>query len=92
MFCNHYGDILRRPFSVKNSPDGVKYLVVQATRSCRRRGIKKNHIFFGGEDANSYAKNLVNTLRSKGGLLPALTRMMLKNSGQIYKPVPIAWI
>lgn len=69
MFCNGYGDILRKPFSVKNSPDGVKYLADQATRSCRRRGIKKNHIFFGGEDANSYAENFVNTLRSKGWLV-----------------------
>ena len=69
MFCNGYGDILRKPFSVKNSPDGVKYLVDQATRSRQRRGIKKNHIFFGGEDPNSYAENFVNTLRSKGWLV-----------------------
>ena len=66
MFCNGYGDILRKPFSVKNSPDGVKYLVDQATRSCQRRGIKKDHVFFGGEDVNSYAENFVSTLRSKG--------------------------
>jgi transposase len=72
MFCNGYGDILRKPFSVKNSPDGVKYLADQATRSCRRRGIKKNHIFFGGEDANSYAENFVNTLRSKGWLVASV--------------------
>ena len=25
MFCNGYGDILRKPFSVKNSPEGFKY-------------------------------------------------------------------
>ncbi|MDA9761638.1 IS110 family transposase [Desulfobacterales bacterium] len=35
-------------------------------RSCRRRGIKKEHVFFGGEDANSFAKDFVSTLRSKG--------------------------
>ena len=29
MFCNGYGDILRKPFSVKNSPEGVKYLTEQ---------------------------------------------------------------
>jgi transposase len=69
MFCNGYGDILRKPFSVKNSPDGVKYLLDQATRSCRRRGIKKDHVFFGGEDANSYAENFVSTLRSKRWLV-----------------------
>ncbi len=26
MFCNGYGDILRKPFSVKNSPEGIEYL------------------------------------------------------------------
>ncbi len=65
MFCNGHGNILRKPFSVKNSPDGIEYLVDQVTRSCRRRGIKKQHVFFGGEDANSFAKNFVSTLRSR---------------------------
>ena len=66
MFCNGYGDILRKPFSVKNSPQGVKYLTQQVTRSCRHRRINTKHVFFGGEDANSYAENFVTTLRSKG--------------------------
>ena len=26
MFCNGYDHILRKPFSVNNSPEGVKYL------------------------------------------------------------------
>ena len=69
MFCNGYGDILRKPFSVKNSPEGVAYIADQVTRSCRRRGIKKKHVFFGAEDANSYAQNFVNALRSKGWLV-----------------------
>ena len=69
MFCNGHGDILRKPFSVKNSPEGIAYIDNQVTRSCRRRGIKKEHVFFGGEDANSFAKNFVSTLRSKGFLV-----------------------
>ena len=69
MFCNGHGDILRKPFSVKNTPEGIAYLDDQATRSCRRHGIKKKHVFFGGEDANSFAKNFVCTLRSKGWLV-----------------------
>ena len=68
MFCNGYGDILRKPFSVKNSPEGVKYLSEQVKRFCGHRGIKKEHVFFGGEDVNSYAENFVNTLRTKGWL------------------------
>jgi transposase len=66
MFCNGHGDILRKPFSVKNTPEGIGYIDEQVARFCRRRGIKKKHVFFGGEDANSFAKNFVSTLRSKG--------------------------
>ena len=69
MLCNGHGAILRKPFSVKNSPDGIEYLVDQVTRSCRRRGIKKKHVFFGGEDANSFAENFVSTLRCQGWLV-----------------------
>ena len=69
MFCNGQGDILRKPFSVKNTPEGIAYIDDQVMRSCRRRGIKKKHVFFGGEDANSFAKNFVSTLRSKGFLV-----------------------
>ena len=63
MFCNGYGDILRKPFSVKNSQTGVAYLTDQVMRFCRHRRIKKEHVFFGGEDAHSYAENFFNTLR-----------------------------
>jgi transposase len=66
MFCNGHGDILRKPFSVKNTPEGIASIDEQVTRFCRRRGIKKKHVFFGGEDANSFAKNFVSTLRCKG--------------------------
>ena len=69
MFCNGHGDILRKPFSVKNTPEGLAYIEDQVTRSCTKRGIKKEHVFFGGEDANSFAKNFVSTLRSKGFLV-----------------------
>jgi transposase len=72
MICNGHGQILRKPFSVKNSPDGVKYLIDQVTRSCCQRRIKRKHIFFGGEDVNSYAENFVNTLRTKGWLVASV--------------------
>jgi transposase len=72
MFCNGYGDILRKPFNVKNTPEGVKYLIDQMSRSCRYRKIKKEHVFFGGEDVNSYAQNFVYALRSKGWLVASV--------------------
>ncbi|MBU0736390.1 MAG: IS110 family transposase [Proteobacteria bacterium] len=69
MFCNGHGDILRKPFSIKNSPEGIEYLREQVTRSCLHRSIDPKHVFFGGEDVGSYANNFVSTLRSKGWLV-----------------------
>ena len=72
MFCNGFGDIVRKPFSVKNNPDGIKYLPDQVKRSIGWRKIKKQHVFFGGEDINSYAENFVNTLRRQGWLVASV--------------------
>jgi len=69
MFCNGYGEVLRKPFPVKNSVDGVKYLLDQVSHSCHHRHIRPEHVFFGGEDVNSYAENFANTLRAKGWLV-----------------------
>jgi len=69
MFCNGYGDILRKPFSVKNSPEGVDYLTDQVIRSCHQRSISEKHVFFGGEQVGSFADNFVSTLRSQGWLV-----------------------
>ena len=69
MFCDGQGHILRKPFSVKNSPEGIQYLTEQVTRSCRHRQIDLKHVFFGGEDVGSYAENFVNTLRSGGWIV-----------------------
>ena len=69
MFCNGSGDILRKPFSVKNSPEGVDYLTDQVMRSCRQRAISVKHVFFGGEQVGSFADNFVSTLRGQGWLV-----------------------
>ena len=62
MFCNGYGRILRKPFSIKNLPKGVEYLTEQVTRSCEHRRIDPKHVFFGGEDVGSYTENFVNSM------------------------------
>jgi transposase len=69
MFCNGNGEVLRKPFSVKNSVDGVKYLIDQVNRSCRHRHIQSDHVFFGGEAVSSYAENFANTIQAKGWLV-----------------------
>jgi transposase len=72
MFCNGHGDILRKPFPVKNTPEGIQYLTEQVRRFCHHHQIDENHVFFGGEDAGSYAENFTNTLRSEGWLVAGI--------------------
>ena len=69
MFCNGYGDIIHKPFSVANTPEGIEHLSERVSRFCRYRRIDPKHVFFGGEDANSFAENFVNTLRCQGWLV-----------------------
>ncbi len=69
MFCDGNGHILKKPFSVRNNPEGIEYLTDQVTRSCHYRQISHKHVFFGGEDVGSYAENFVDTLRSGGWIV-----------------------
>ncbi len=43
MLCNGNGDILRKPFGVMNTPEGVNYLVKQVRKSCNYHKIKTKH-------------------------------------------------
>lgn len=69
MFCNGNGDVLRKPFSVKNSLEGKNYLIDQVNKSRKHRSIRRQHVFFGGEDCGSYADNFIAALRSDNWLV-----------------------
>ncbi len=66
MFCNGLGDILKKPFNIPNSSEGVEKLVAEISATCRHRHIKKQHVFLGGEDTPSYADNFVASLHKQG--------------------------
>ena len=69
MLCNGNGDILRKPFTAKNTPEGVDYLVTLVDRTCRYHKINPKHTFFGGEDCGSYTENFAECLRERGWLV-----------------------
>lgn len=68
MLCNGNGDVLRKPFTVKNTPEGIDYLITQVNRTCRYHKINPKHVFFGGEDCGSYTENFTECLRERGWL------------------------
>ncbi len=78
MFCNGNGKILRKPFSIKNSPEGLEYLIDQVTRSCRHHGIDIKHTFLGGEDCGTYANNFIEALRSENWLVAGVNALDAK--------------
>lgn len=69
MLCNGNGDILRKPFPVKNTPEGVDFLLAQMESTCRYHKINPQHAFFGGEDCGSYTENFAECLRNRGWLV-----------------------
>jgi transposase len=67
--CDGLGDILKKPFSVENSTEGVEFLCKEIQATARRRKIKKDTIFLGGEDEPAYVANFVAALTRKGYLV-----------------------
>lgn len=79
MFCNGNGDILRKPFGVRNSPEGVHYLVEQVHKTCAYHKINRKHLFFGGEDCGSYTENFTQCLREHGWLVAGVNAQDAKD-------------
>lgn len=69
MFCNGNGDILRKPFAVKNTPEGVEFLLAEMASTCRYHKINARHAYFGGEDCGAYTENFAESLRGHGFLV-----------------------
>jgi transposase len=65
LLCNGFGDMLRKPFAVENSSSGLKELLGAVEQTCAHRGIKKSHVFFGGEDDPPYVENFLHQLTQR---------------------------
>ena len=66
LFCNGSGQQLRKPFPVKNDPEGIAFLLDAVGAICRKHHIKCEHVFFGGEDCGTFSDNFIYALREQG--------------------------
>ena len=66
LFCDGAGKILKEAFDVRNSPDGLVYLIGCAKRIVRAQGINPRHVLFGGEDCGTYSLNFIHGLQNHG--------------------------
>jgi transposase len=69
LFCNGFGDILKKAFPVDNSAAGLESLLAEVRRTCQHRTIRKKHVFFGGEDNPPYVQNFIRALAAQGYLV-----------------------
>ena len=68
-FCDGRGTYIRKAFTVKNTKEGIDYLVDQIERTRAARSIKsKRHVIIGGEDSASYTRNFMDRLFELGYL------------------------
>ncbi len=68
LVCNGEGMPLRSPFNIHNTPEGIDFLEEVVNGLCRKHGISKEHVFFGGEDGSAIAFNFIYALVSRGYL------------------------
>jgi transposase len=64
--CNGSGKVLKKPFPVKNTPEGIAFLLDAVDGLCRKHSIQRKHVFFGGEDCGTFALNFIYGLRERG--------------------------
>jgi transposase len=64
--CNGSGKVLRKPFPVKNTREGITFLLDVVDGLCRKHSIHRKHVFFGGEDCGTFSLNFIYGLREHG--------------------------
>jgi hypothetical protein len=67
MFCNGNGDILRKPFGVWNTPEGVDYLVKQVHKTCTYHKINRKHVFLAVKIVDHTQRILLNVCANMDG-------------------------
>ena len=65
LICNGLGDLLKPSFAIANTRAGAATLLVEVRACARRKRVRPEHVFFGGEDCPSYAENFVRQLRQE---------------------------
>ena len=66
LFCDGSERQLKKPFPVKNNPEGIAFLLDAVEKICRKHHIRREHVFFGGEDCGTFADNFIYALRKEG--------------------------
>lgn len=76
--CNGSGKVLKKAFTIKNTPDGVDFIIEVIEKICRKYHINPKHVFLGGEECGTFALNFIYNLREKGFVVMGVNAMDAK--------------
>ena len=68
LVCNGKGEQLRSVFHIHNNPAGIEFVEDVIQGLCRKHSIRREHVFFGGEDCSAIAFNFIHALLQRGYL------------------------
>lgn len=68
LVCNGEGSLLRGPFNIHNTAEGVDFLEDIIKGLCKKHSIRKEFVFFGGEDCTAFCYNFIHALMKRGYL------------------------
>jgi transposase len=68
LVCNGEGLQLRGVFNIHNNPEGVAFMEQIVQGLCKKHAIRKQYVFFGGEDCSTFAFNFIHALLQAGYL------------------------
>lgn len=68
LVCNGAGMQLRGPFNIHNNPAGVEFLCDIVKGLCKKHSIRRENVFFGGEDCSAISFNFIHALLQAGYL------------------------
>jgi len=77
--CDGTGRQLRGVFNVENNRQGLDFLLAVVSGLCRKHKIRREHVFFGGEDCGSYAFNFIHALVVRGFLVVGINTKQAKD-------------
>lgn len=66
LVCNGSGLQLRGPFNIHNTPEGVDFLNDIVNGLCKKHSIRRENVFFGGEDCGGFSFNFIHALLNEG--------------------------
>lgn len=66
LVCNGEGRQLKGVFNIHNTPAGVDFVEGIIQGLCKKHSIKKESVFFGGEDCSAIAFNFIHAMLQEG--------------------------